>query len=89
MYNYVVTYTTAEGRTYHVNCGQSYTIALGIARIQLGRGATSAVIEVTKCSEQNTFLLQTTIAKRIIIIGKKENVYEARTFISSICKILD
>ena len=51
MYNYVVTYTTAEGRTYHVNCGQSYTIALGIARIQLGRGATSAVIEVTKCSE--------------------------------------
>lgn len=71
MYNYVVTYTTAEGRTYHVNCGQSYTIALGIARIQLGRGATSAVIEVTKCSEQNTFLLQTTIAKRIIIIGKR------------------
>lgn len=50
MYKYVVTYVTAEGKTYHVDCGSSHNIAIAIAKIQLTRGAKSAVIEVTKCS---------------------------------------
>ena len=46
-YNYRVVYVTPEGRQKTVNCYESYNIALGIAKIQLGRGAQSAVVEVT------------------------------------------
>ena len=46
-YNYHVVYVTPDGRQKTVDCYGSYNIALGIAKIQLGRGAQSAVVEVT------------------------------------------
>lgn len=47
MYNYRAVYVTAEGRQKAVDCYESYNIAIGIAKVQLARGAQSAVVEVT------------------------------------------
>lgn len=52
MYNYVVFYTTADGRRYRVDCHQSSNIAVGIAKIQLSRGAQEAHIEVTQIAAE-------------------------------------
>lgn len=45
-YKYIVKLVDSEGRASKVDCGQSFNIANGISKIQLGRGAQSAVIEV-------------------------------------------
>lgn len=50
-YNYTVVYISAEGRQCKVDCGSSSNIALGICRIQLGRGAKSAIVEVKQVNE--------------------------------------